>query len=490
MSSILVSALALLAATAAAWAIVRNRIIRSRLKFSAVALLALIALHVSANYVSAGLTFAQVSEIERLLLALALINALVALLLNPWFQDRVFERSPGIVQDFLVIGVFGLAAVFLLQNSGTFLGASAIAAAAIGFALQDTLSNAFAGLAIQIEKPFRVGQWVSVAGFEGAVAEVTWRATKIRTKAGNLVVIPNNTIAKETINNYSEPSAPTRVFVEVGAAYGVPPNGVRDAMMTAMRQVPRLLASPPPDVLLHDFGASAIVYHARFWIDDFAAAEIIRNEVRQAIYYEFRRRGIEIPWPIQVEYAREETAQDTPERRAAFARAIAATPVLSALPADVQQALAEAALERLYAGGEVIVREGDPGRSMFLVMAGRVSVTIGPEAREVAVTETGGYFGEMSLLTGEPRSATVRAKGDCTLLEISADAFAACIRSRPETVDLLAEAAAARRRELDAARTERASAPVEPVTLAQRIRRFFGVSEAASRPGSQPRPPQ
>ena len=65
---------------------------------------------------------------------------------------------------------------------------------------QDTLGNAFAGLAIQIEKPFRVGHWIAVANYEGAVSEVTWRATKIRTKAGNLVVIPNNIIGKENCN--------------------------------------------------------------------------------------------------------------------------------------------------------------------------------------------------------------------------------------------------------------------------------------------------
>ena len=89
----------------------------------------------------------------------------------------------------------------------------------VGFALQDTLGNAFAGLAIQIEKPFRVGHWIRVGDFEGHVAEVTWRATKLRTKAGNFVIVPNNIIAKEAITNYSEPTVPTRLEVEVGVSY-------------------------------------------------------------------------------------------------------------------------------------------------------------------------------------------------------------------------------------------------------------------------------
>jgi CRP-like cAMP-binding protein len=111
---------------------------------------------------------------------------------------------------------------------------------------------------------------------------------------------------------------------------------------------------------------------------------------------------------------------------------------------------------------------------MFLIRRGRVAVTIGADAREVAATESGGYFGEMSLLTGEPRTATVTARGDCTVLEISAEAFGAYVRSHPEAIDRLAEVAAARRHELDASRAAPASVAVEPLTLAKRIRKFFG----------------
>jgi small-conductance mechanosensitive channel/CRP-like cAMP-binding protein len=476
-------ALALAVAALAAMAVVRNRVIRRRLRFTLFTLAALLVLHAVTHHFPelAGLQdpqrLAKEQAVEQLLLVLGLISTLVALLFNPWFQDRVPDRSPAIVQDALVVAVFGGAAVFVLKDS-TFLTASAIAAAAVGFALQDTLGNAFAGLAIQIEKPFRVGHWIAVGNFEGSVAEVTWRATKIRTKAGNLVVIPNNTIAKEVINNYSEPAAPTRAAVDVGAAYASPPNEVREAIRAAMRQVPRLLPAPAPDVLLLDFGASAIVYRARFWIADFSQLDILQDEVRRAIYYEFRRREIEIPWPIQVEYKREETPVDTPARRDGFLRAVAASPILAGLDADTHRALAESAVERVFGDGEAIVREGEAGASMFLIRRGRVGVTIRADAREdareVATTESGGYFGEMSLLTGEPRTATVTARGDCTVLEISAEAFGTYVRSHPEVIDRLAEAAAARRRELDASRAAPAGSAIESLSLAQRIRKFFG----------------
>jgi small-conductance mechanosensitive channel/CRP-like cAMP-binding protein len=465
--------LALAAASLGLMTVVRNRVVRRRLRFTLIAVAALAALHLTAGYLVQDLQRSH--TVEQLLLALALINAFVTLLFNPWFEDRVPDRSPAIVQDTIVVTVFGGAAVYLLHDS-TFLTASAIAAAAVGFALQDTLGNAFSGLAIQIDKPFRVGHWITIGNYEGAVAEVTWRATKIRTKAGNLVVVPNNVMAKEVISNYSEPAAPTQRFVDVGAAYDLPPNDARDAILAAMRQVPRLLPAPRPDVLLSEFGASAIVYRARFWITDFSLEDDAKDEVRRAIYYEFRRRRIEIPWPIQVQYERAEPVAHALDRRDGFARTIAAVPVLSGLSADAHQALAGAADERLFGDGEVIVREADPGASMFLVRRGRVVVTIGQEAREVAVTEAGGYFGEMSLLTGEPRTATVTARGDCTVLEINAETFRAYVQSHPEVIDQLASAAAARRRELDETRAANTSVPaLEPVTLVQRMRQFFGI---------------
>jgi CRP-like cAMP-binding protein len=374
----------------------------------------------------------------------------------------------------LVVALIGGVASYVFGEK--IVGPSLGAAAALALGLQDQLGNLFAGLAIQIERPFRVGHWISLANYEGRVMEVTWRATKIRTKAGNLVILPNNTVGREAITNFSEPTAPTRLTVDVGAAYAAPPNEVRDALMTAMARVPKVLRHPPADAMLVDFGGSAIVYRARFWTDDFEHDTAISNEVRTAIYYEFSRRGIEIPWPIQVQYERQDAPLDTPARRSAMAEAIAKVPVLAALPAEAHQALAASAAERLFGDGEAIVREGEAGGSMFIVRRGRVAITVGADEREVAVTEAGGYFGEMSLLTGDPRTATVIARGDCTVLEITADAFRAYVQSRPDVIDHLAEAAAARRRTLDQSRVATTPHAVEHTSLVHRMRKFFGLT--------------
>ena len=124
-----------------------------------------------------------------------------------------------------MIGMLLIVATFAFQEQ--LLTTSAVGAVVVGFALQDTLGNAFAGLAIQSERPFKVGHWIKVGDFEGRVAEITWRATKLRTKAGNFVIVPNNIVAKEAITNYSEPAAPTRLDLEVGVSYSSSPHAVK-----------------------------------------------------------------------------------------------------------------------------------------------------------------------------------------------------------------------------------------------------------------------
>jgi CRP-like cAMP-binding protein len=246
--------------------------------------------------------------------------------------------------------------------------------------------------------------------------------------------------------------------------------------MEALWQAKYVLSEPPPDVLLVNYGDSAIVYRARFWIDDFSKDDLAQDSVRTRIYYEFRRRNIEIPWPIQIQYDRTEPPADSPERRDRFARQVAAVPVFAKLPAEAHRALAADARELLYGDGEVIVREGDPGASLFAVVQGHVAITVEPDRREVAVTRTGGYFGEMSLLTGEPRTATVIARGSCTVLEITADAFRAYVHRNPEVIDELAAAAQARRKELDDVRaTGGAATQLATASLRARMLDYFGL---------------
>ena len=414
----------------------------------------------------------QIRTVNPLLITFGVINVLVVLAINPWRENRVPEQFPTIVQDAIVIGVFALAAILFMQEK--ILATTAVGAVVLGFALQDTLGNLFAGLAIQIEKPFRVGHWVAIAGTEGAVTEVTWRATKIRTKAGNFLIVPNSVVAKETVTNFSEPTQDTRLEVEVGASYETPPNHVKAVIRDALFDEPLIVHDREPEVLIVDFAASAITYRVRVWTRDFGADMIVRDRLRTLIYYAFRRRRIDIPYPIQVQMA---DVPGTPDDSTAVTPGtLDVVSIFAPLSVDQRGRLLDGTRVLVYAAGEVIVREGAHGNSMFMVIRGEAVVTLSNTSGQVARLHDGDFFGEMSLLTGEPRTATVTAATDCRLLEIGVEAFRRVALADPAIVEQVSAAVGTRRAEMDqhrAARTTSAVSAELPHTFLARVRDFL-----------------
>jgi small-conductance mechanosensitive channel/CRP-like cAMP-binding protein len=473
----LVIGAAALAAALAVSSLTGNRLVKRKLRLSVYLLFAYLAAHILFLF-RADLSpafDADLYRFERLALVAALINLAIITLINPLREDRVPDRFPAIVQDAMTIGLVLIVATFALGDK--FLTTSAVSAVVLGFALQDTLGNAFSGLAIQSEKPFNIGHWVKVGDFEGRVAEVTWRATKLRTKAGNFVVLPNNIVSKEAITNYSEPAAPTRQEVEVGVAYDAPPNVVKRVVLDAIQNCPLVLVAPAPDVVLASFDASSISYRVRFWIEDYERDEGARDQVRTSIYYAFQRNGIEIPYPIQVEYSREWPSADPEARSSERETLLANVDIFRSLSAEQRRTIASRIRTAVYADGEAIVREGAAGDSMFVICSGRAAVLLQASGREVAVIQKGGYFGEMSLLTGDPRSASVVARGDVVVLEIDAAVFRQLADEAPQAVEQVGVAAATRRAELNQARAASQNAGVveAPATLLSRMRRFLNI---------------
>ncbi|MDP2055759.1 MAG: mechanosensitive ion channel family protein [Acidobacteriota bacterium] len=418
---------------------------------------------------------ALLSAIARLLLVLAVVTATVALAANKWRDDRPSDRFPGIVQDVAVIALFMAIGTMLLREQ--LLATSAVGAVVVGFALQDTLGNLFAGLAIQIEKPFRVGHWIRVGEREGQVQEVTWRATKLRTKDGEFLIVPNSLMAKDPVLNYSEPSVANIVSVEVGTGYETPPNDAKRAILEAIDNAPLALKAPAPQVLVRGFGASAVEYQALFWVDDYGKEREARDQVRVNLWYTLRRHGIEIPWPIQIEYSREEKPARTEEQLLEAAEGLGRVDLFATQSAEARQRLAAASGPRLFAAGEAVVRQGAAGDSMFVVLGGAARVTLEPSGQEVAVVPAGGFFGEMSMLTGDPRTATVRAIEDVRALEISAADFRELAVADPALLDHISSVVTARRTGLDQARASAAAvaAPEEKQTMLARMRKFLHV---------------
>jgi small-conductance mechanosensitive channel/CRP-like cAMP-binding protein len=472
---LLLVALAFLGLTLAIRAASVNRNVRSRLRVSALVFLVYVAGSVSLLRLPLSTVFAaQVATALPLLFAFALINVVVAVTFNPWREGRASDPLPRIVQDAVVIAIFALAAGLLLQEKIFAMGA--VAAVVLGFALQDTLGNLLAGLAIQTEKPFRVGEWVTISGRDGLVVEITWRATKIRTKTGTLVIVPNNVLARDTIVNYSEPPIETRIDVEIPTGYEPAPNDVKAAILAAIAGAPMILRAPAPDVLIGGLSSTHVTYRVRAWIASFALEEEARDRVLSLVQYEFRRRGILPPMPMMIQYTEHPSRARTADEQARLIRVVRGVDIFAPLSDEGCSELVKSAADRLYAAGETIVSEGASGSSLFVVCGGEARVTVGTPPQDVARLGTGQYFGEMSLLTGDPRSATVSAVTDCTLLEIQAEDFRRLALADPMLVERIGVAVAERQVRLNEQRAAIQGLPAAPEpsrTLLSRVRRFL-----------------
>jgi small-conductance mechanosensitive channel len=351
----------------------------------------------------------------------------------------------------------------------TLIGTSAVLSLVLGFALQDTLGNLFSGLSLQFDRPYQVGDFIKVGQHEGRVVQTSWRSTRIETLRKEQITLPNALTAKEPIINYTKGGQPVALDLTVGAAYGAPPTKVKGEILEALAESALILKSPAPWVRAWEFSDSSVKYLVRIWLRDWADVPHVHDEVFARLWYRFGRAGIEIPFPQRVVTMR----PHVPRPQGLREELLAELDFFKPFTPDERRAVADAAIERHFGLGEAICLEGKEGETFYVVVSGRVSVRIGQPPREVATISRGQYFGEMSLLTGEPRSATVVAVDDTTVLEFDRSEFQKFFSAKPELAEQLAELLARRKSELapgpDGERAQRSDA----AGLLNRLRRIF-----------------
>jgi len=438
----------------------------------------------------------QIAAASAVLLSTLVLFALVEtlILLRPWNPDRG-PIMPKLARDVVRLGLLlaaGLyaATVILNQPVGALLVSSTVVSAVIGLALQDTLKNIFSGMAIDLEKPFKPGDWLLIDGQTRArVIDMSWRSTHLRTKEGLDIYEPNANLSVSRVVNYGSGEQPIAVEIRVGLPYGVPPAEIKEALSEAAKSAPGTLDRPPVRVMLESFDDHAITYFMRVWTRWVANLARFRDGVNSRIWYQLKRRNIEIPFPIRTIHMHE--APDMEEHRQSKAERKAfelfsQVDIFEVLDESVVRQLAAASQRRLFDSGETLVIEGAEGDSLFVIERGSVRVTKQDPEQEgksvdLAVLEEGAFFGEMSLLTGEPRSATILAREHCGVLLLGKVALAATLEADPRIAEELSRALAARRQDtsetLEDQRGQAAApgaAEAEQSFLA-RIRTFFAL---------------
>src|SRR4051812_48678309 len=389
-----------------------------------------------------------------------LSTAFLVALLDRYYWGLYWERKrratiPHFLRQVVALFIYLIALLLVLsvgyhaegQLKGILAG-SGIAAIVLGFATQDLFGGIIAGIALQISKPYKVGDWLHVHERHAEVMEINWRSTRFRTNDGIYVDIPNYQIARNPIINLHYPTEVHAMRLRVGADYDVPPNRVKDALHRATIRAEGVLPDPPVKVFVMDFADSAVIYEIKFSMGNHRAYNDVSDAIRTNIWYEFRRQQIAIPFPIRTLQIQRRSAR--PGDPKAEARSIIRSEALFDCMNDLQleNVLQNSPIHR-YGRGERLIREGEEGDSMFVMLRGTAAVDIARNGASVRVgtMRQGDCFGEFSLLTGERRSATVRAENDCEVLEISKPIMAGILRESPDCLNALSELLAKRKLE-------------------------------------------
>lgn len=400
---------------------------------------------------------------------------------------------PSLLRDIVrwilaVIVLFSLLKGVLNVDLSPIIFTSAAVTIVVGLALQDLLGNLFAGITLNMGKPFKIGDWVMAGSQVGEVVNMTWRATRIKTLDGDYVIIPNSMISKEEIINYYAPSRIHARHIKVGVTYDAAPNKVKDVMTDAALKSKDVLANPAPEVWLVDFGDFSITYELKFWIENYRMYNQIEDEVHTRIWYAFRRNGIHIPFPIRNIYMRslKKEEEEISREKDVAERLAAMRPVEILRPLSDEEllTLAKKIGTHFYGRGEVLVRQGNAGDSFFIIASGRVAVSVRDnkgQSMTIAQLEEGDFFGEGSLLTGEPRTATITTTEDTKVIIIDKSSFADILTQNPQIAEKLSEILEKRLRELAEKKVAAEKAAEKEITVEPfsvilgKIRNFFGL---------------
>jgi small-conductance mechanosensitive channel len=468
---------------------------RPRIRSTLWPFIASLAFIILAGLVSETWTGRKRVQLAAMALMLASIGRSVFLItMDGILEHRLSKSVPKIFRDlsqiiiYLAIGFYTLSAAGV--EPGSLLTTSALLTAVIGLSLQETLGNMFAGLALQAQQPFQLGDWIQIEDAKhltGKVIEVNWRSTKILTDEQLTIVIPNGLLAKTSIRNYSKPSKAVRRSVYVLCPYDVPPGDVRTAILQALQTTPGVLARPKPEVITDEFADSGINYWIRYYTKSFGDRYQIDGTVRDRIWYALQRASITIPYPIRVTYAhnvdeksRTSESDYTTTQKIEVLRNVDIFRELSDLDFEMLAAQTE---YRFFGADEVIVSEDDRGDELFVVINGEVEVTVkrnSGKPHKVAALKKDDLFGEMSLMTGESRKATVTAREEAKLMVVCAKFFKSILDRRPELVERISEILAARQAVLDVeSEISDAEVPdsieIKQEALLVKIRNFFSL---------------
>lgn len=474
---------------------------RRVLRIAAVYCAAIVAMLVNAAFAAAGKYDAEryALEVAVVVVGVCLIQV-VLLFLFRVAGPRVSVHPPRILQDVLLVVsliVFGLAvaAGFNEVNPTNLFTTSALITAVVALSLQDTLGNILGGLALQLDQSVQVGDWVRIEQNTGRVFEIGWRQTSIETNDWETIVVPNSVLVKNrflVLGRRSGQPLQHRRWVPFYVDSHHSPEHVIDAVQRSLRsmEIPNVARQPAPQCFLIEMAENPLRYSVSYWLTDLTAMNPTDSSIRVQAYLALKRDGIAVAVPARKVSVTKETKQRRRMRReqelAQRMVALRTVDIFRGFSPDELKALADKLQAAPYLKGDVLVRQGADARRLYIVVEGRADVIVQSERGDrakVAELGPGDFFGEMGLMTGEPRTATVVATSAMQCYRIDKDAFGELLVARTDVAEQITTILAKRRVELEATRDHLDADAAAAHTAAARhairekIWQFFGLQD-------------
>ena len=392
--------------------------------------------------------------------AIAVIQIVQVFVWEQLVAEYLGAPVPRLIRDMvagiiMMIAIAGVLTGVFRQNISGILATSGLLGIVLGFSLQTIILDVFTGLAIHFDRPFSTGDWIrlygEMEGMDAKVLEINWRTTRLLTETNELVIVPNSILGKMIFTNYNQPDPPTRLQVSVRLDSAVPVERCRHVLLAAAKGTEGILEEPAPVVLLEEINEVGAKYIVRFWIKPWTplspttASGLVLANVLQNLQFAGISQGI--PKLINFDSRTAPSCTDFGHQfdRINVLRKIS---LFRSLNDDEFESLAKSSSTQSFVQGETLIRQGDEGDSMYVLLEGLLEVFRSGEGNRetrVAQIQAGRFFGEMSLLTGEPRSATIRAALNSIVLTIQKPAMVSLLENRPGLVDHLSRSLAERR---------------------------------------------
>jgi small-conductance mechanosensitive channel len=410
-------------------------------------------------------------QIVQTLLWIFLIHASLSLINDVVFasarEGSWQARMPQLLLDLarliliLVGGAIVLSRVWNL-NLGALVTALGVGSLVLGLALQEPLGNVVSGILLLIERPFSVGDYISIdgGGMVGKVVDINWRTVHVEMETGERRIVPNGILAKGSITTFSRPSAQHTETIRLNFAYADPPGRIKQVLIEILGHIDGVLKEPPPSVRTQEYLGTSIAYTVNFTMNGYANLSMVRDEFLTRLWYAAERYGLTTP-NASAGIAREKSAFDvwkTPEP----AKLLGQFPLFGIDKAsDLGEHGAHMAV-RVFAQGERVIEAGETRAELYVIVAGRAAIFVQDvrgQTHEIARLSRGEFFGEMSLLSGRASDATVVALEDLVAVELDPDVLQSVIERTPRLAREIGNVMDVRRKAILSAHTA-------PVSLA------------------------